>query len=100
MGHKLAKPVDTSLDEKAVQRLLDAVKRAGVSRFAVFTDFGPIFLLGQLSCLYARLALAGSLLLFAAGRLYSFGHLPKQLPLACVCWKLPAIKNIRVLSYT
>lgn len=39
MGHKLAKPVDTSLDEEAVRRLLDAWKRAGVSRFAVFTGF-------------------------------------------------------------
>lgn len=39
MGHKLAKPVDSSLDEEAVQRLVDGWKRAGVTRFAVFTGF-------------------------------------------------------------
>ncbi|OPA72856.1 hypothetical protein BVG16_31820 [Paenibacillus selenitireducens] len=39
MGHKLAKPVDTSLDEEAVRKLLDTWKLAGVSRFAVFTGF-------------------------------------------------------------
>ncbi|GAB6930949.1 hypothetical protein JCM10914A_49320 [Paenibacillus sp. JCM 10914] len=39
MGHKLAKPVDSSLDEEEVQRLLDAWEREGVSRFAVFTGF-------------------------------------------------------------
>ena len=39
MGHKLAKPIDSSLDEEEVQRLMDDWKRAGVSRFAVFTGF-------------------------------------------------------------
>ncbi|MGM1049797.1 MAG: hypothetical protein ACQEXX_27190 [Bacillota bacterium] len=39
MGHKLAKPVDSSLDEESVQRLLEGWKQAGVSRFAVFTGF-------------------------------------------------------------
>ncbi|WP_229521041.1 hypothetical protein [Paenibacillus sp. GM2] len=39
MGHKLAKPVDSSLDEEAVQRLLRSWKQAGVFRFAVFTGF-------------------------------------------------------------
>lgn len=39
MGHRLAKPVDSSLDEAEVQRLLDDWKREGVFRFAVFTGF-------------------------------------------------------------
>ncbi|MWV43356.1 hypothetical protein GRF59_06890 [Paenibacillus sp. HJL G12] len=39
MGHKLAKPIDAALDEESVQRLLDAWKQAGISRFAVFTGF-------------------------------------------------------------
>jgi hypothetical protein len=39
MGHKLAKPVDSSLDEEAVRRMLDDWRQAGVSRFAVFTGF-------------------------------------------------------------
>lgn len=39
MGHKLAKPIDSSLDEEAVQGLLEAWKRAGIFRFAVFTGF-------------------------------------------------------------
>ncbi|KZS43193.1 hypothetical protein AWU65_00795 [Paenibacillus glucanolyticus] len=39
MGHKLAKPVESSLNEEEVQRLLDAWNRDGVSRFAVFTGF-------------------------------------------------------------
>jgi hypothetical protein len=96
------------------------VRRIGTFVIPLFliTNFGPMFLLGQLSSLYAGLALAGSLLLFepygcsgnrplmdtaaravetaflskkAAGRLYAFGHLPILLPLACVCRKLPAI---------
>lgn len=39
MGHKLAKPVDSSLDEEAVLRLLHGWKQAGVFRFVVFTGF-------------------------------------------------------------
>lgn len=39
MGHKLAKPVENSLDEVEVQRLLNAWKQADVTRFAVFTGF-------------------------------------------------------------
>ncbi|MCY9590028.1 hypothetical protein PC41400_28035 [Paenibacillus chitinolyticus] len=39
MGHKLARPVDTSLNEEAVLRLLEDWMRAGVTRFAVFTGF-------------------------------------------------------------
>lgn len=39
MGHKLAKPVDSSLDEVAVEGLLNRWKGSGVSRFAVFTGF-------------------------------------------------------------
>ncbi|MDN8587476.1 hypothetical protein Q0V21_01735 [Paenibacillus sp. 11B] len=39
MGHKLAKPVDASLNEAEVQLLLDTWIRDGVCRFAVFTGF-------------------------------------------------------------
>lgn len=39
MGHKLAKPVDTSLDEEAVQQLINSWLRTGISRFVVFTGF-------------------------------------------------------------
>ncbi|MGC5772267.1 hypothetical protein [Paenibacillus pabuli] len=39
MGHKLAKPVDSSLDEEVVQRLLDTWVCDGVTSFAVFTGF-------------------------------------------------------------
>ncbi|GGG02107.1 hypothetical protein [Paenibacillus aceti] len=39
MGHKLAKTVDTSLDEGAVQWLLESWKRDGATRFVVFTGF-------------------------------------------------------------
>ncbi|MBX4148151.1 hypothetical protein [Paenibacillus lautus] len=39
MGHKLAKPVDSSLDEETVRRMLEGWKRAGVTRFVVFTGF-------------------------------------------------------------
>ncbi|QLG40044.1 hypothetical protein HW560_19300 [Paenibacillus sp. E222] len=39
MGHKLAKPVDSSLNEAEVQLLLDGWIRDGVSHFAVFTGF-------------------------------------------------------------
>ncbi|WP_152392708.1 hypothetical protein [Paenibacillus guangzhouensis] len=39
MGHKLAKPVDASLDEAAVRDMLHAWKRDGASQFAVFTGF-------------------------------------------------------------
>lgn len=39
MGHKLAKPIDSSLDEEAVLCLLDSWKQEGISRFAVFTGF-------------------------------------------------------------
>lgn len=39
MGHKLARPVDTSLNEEAVERLLIAWKETGISCFAVFTGF-------------------------------------------------------------
>ncbi|MCR8645967.1 hypothetical protein NV379_25425 [Paenibacillus sp. N1-5-1-14] len=39
MGHRLAKPVDASLDEAAVQGMLNVWQRDGASRFAVFTGF-------------------------------------------------------------
>lgn len=39
MGHKLAKPVDSSLDEEKVRRMLEGWRQAGISRFAVFTGF-------------------------------------------------------------
>ncbi|GIP19804.1 hypothetical protein [Paenibacillus sp. J22TS3] len=39
MGHKLAKPIDSSLDEEAVQRLVQDWKQAGASRFIAFTGF-------------------------------------------------------------
>ncbi|GGG02089.1 hypothetical protein GCM10010913_24830 [Paenibacillus aceti] len=47
------------------------VRRIGTFVIPLFliTNFGPLFLLGQLSWLYAGLALAGSLLLFVAIRL-------------------------------
>ncbi|MFD7523614.1 ABC transporter permease [Paenibacillus chitinolyticus] len=47
------------------------VRRIGTFVIPLFlvTNFGPMFLLGQLSWLYAGLALAGSLLLFAVVRL-------------------------------
>ncbi|WP_068776880.1 hypothetical protein [Paenibacillus sp. FJAT-26967] len=39
MGHKLAKPVDTSLKEEEVEKLLRQWRENGQSRFAVFTGF-------------------------------------------------------------
>ncbi|WP_405152797.1 hypothetical protein [Paenibacillus sp. FSL K6-0108] len=39
MGHKLAKPVDSSLNEEEVQFLLESWLRKGISHFAVFTGF-------------------------------------------------------------
>lgn len=39
MGHKLAKPIDSSLEEEAVQTLLKRWKEANITCFAVFTGF-------------------------------------------------------------
>ncbi|KOR89592.1 hypothetical protein [Paenibacillus solani] len=39
MGHKLAKPIDNSLNEEAVLKLLDVWKKAEVTSFALFTGF-------------------------------------------------------------
>lgn len=39
MGHKLAKPINNSLNEEAVLKLLDDWKEAEVTSFAVFTGF-------------------------------------------------------------